>query len=357
MRMKAVMGRILSRSPSTELIVMGSMPDWVFSEAPSLNVRFRHLVCDVGAVQRDSIHLDVGETLRRNRLFYRAMGDLVRKEAEFVGREGIDLIVGDIPPIAFLVSAAAGIKSIAVGNFSWDWIYEDYAARAPRIAPLVALIREAYGKASLLLRLPFHGDMSAFGNVRDIPLVTRMASTPAREVRRRLGIGRGEGRKVVFVSLGGHDNERLLSGARADMGNYVFISYFPLPAREGRVIVLRDRASFSHPDIVRASDAVVSKPGYCTVAECIANRTPLLYTERDDFREYAVLEEAIRRHLPSGRIPKSDFLSGRWKQYLDSLFRCGPRWCAPPLELDGADRAAAIILERAGAPPGRRIRG
>ena len=66
---------------------------------------------------------------------------------------GAGLIVGDIPPLAFAVGAAAGIPSIAIGNFTWDWVYSEYPR--VRLAPsLLPAIRGAYAKASMALRLP-----------------------------------------------------------------------------------------------------------------------------------------------------------------------------------------------------------
>ena len=47
-----------------------------------------------------------------------------RVTAMLAGRNGFDLVVGDVPPLAFEAAAEAGVDSVAVANFSWDWIYE-----------------------------------------------------------------------------------------------------------------------------------------------------------------------------------------------------------------------------------------
>jgi len=77
--------------------------------------------------------------------------------------------------LAFAVGAAAGIPSIGLGNFTWDWVYADYPR--VRLAPsLLPTIRGAYAKASMALRLPMSGGFESFSNVRDIPFVARHAS-------------------------------------------------------------------------------------------------------------------------------------------------------------------------------------
>jgi L-arabinokinase len=329
---------------------MGSMPAWVFEEPPAVAVRFRPLRCDIGAVQRDSLHLDVRRTLEENDAFYRDIDLIARGEAAFLRRERIGLVVGDIPPLAFLAASRAGVPSAAIGNFSWDWIYEGYVAEHPRYRHLVDLVRGAYARADLLLRLPFHGDMGAFREARDIPLIARTSRLPRAETRRALGISPEERGRVVFISMGGHSGAEIRAGGRNDFGDHLYLSYFRPAAPMRRLLVITDRAGISHPDIVAASDCVISKPGYCTVAECIANRTPLAYTSRDNFREYPVMVEGIRKHCRARALPRGDFHAGAWAAHLDALFSDAPPFVWPATATDGAERAAGIILEMAGGP-------
>ena len=348
MRIKELLIRIRARHPAAELYVMGSMPGWVFEEPPSVQVRLRPLRCDVGAIQRDSLHLDVRRTLEENAGFYRGIDALARGEAGFLRHEGIGLVVGDIPPLAFLAASAAGVRSVAVGNFSWDWIYDSYTEEHPSSRYLVDLVREAYGHADLLLRLPFHGDMGAFHRIRDIPLIARTARLSRAETRRALGISPEETRKVVFISMGGHCSAEIREGEDTDFGGYLYVSYFRPGIGMKRLILLEDRAGLSHPDIVAASDCVISKPGYCTIAECIANGTPLVYTSRDDFREYPVMVAGIETYCLSRLLPRKDFHAGAWAKHLDAFF-AEKRTAPPPhMPTDGAEVAAKIILEMAG---------
>ncbi|MCX6357075.1 MAG: hypothetical protein NT045_04220 [Candidatus Aureabacteria bacterium] len=347
MRMKEVLLEIHALDPSAELHVIGNMPGWVYQEPPAARIRRRELVCDVGAIQRDSLHLDVRGTLEANASFYRDIGAMVRREAEFLRRERIGLVVGDIPPLAFLSAAAAGVRSVAVGNFSWDWIYEEYVMEDRRFEWVLDLIREAYGKADLLLRLPMHGDMGVFPAIRDIPLIARHARIPREEVRERLGIGRAERRRVILISMGGHNAADIEHTPATDFGEYLFISFFRPAAGIPHLILLEDKAGMSHPDIVRASEAVISKPGYCTVAECIANATPLVYTTRDHFREFPVMEEGVRRYCRSCLMPREDFHAGAWRRHLDAFFSAPGNVPGPSIPTDGARHAARVILSMA----------
>ena len=60
---------------------------------------------------------------------------------------------------------------------------------------------------------------------------------------------------------------------------------------------------FRYEDLVRASDVVMTKPGYGIVSECLANGAAILYTARGRFAEYPVMvardasNSALRRDL------------------------------------------------------------
>ena len=98
-------------------------------------------------------------------------------------------------------SAASGIPSIGLGNFTWDWVYADYPR--VRLAPsLLPAIRGAYAKASMALRLPMSAGFETFSNVKDIPFIARHASRTREEVCKILKIP--SDKPIVLVSFGGY---------------------------------------------------------------------------------------------------------------------------------------------------------
>jgi hypothetical protein len=101
-----------------------------------------------------------------------------------------------------------------------------------------------------------------------------------------------------------------------------------------------------YEDLVAAVDVVISKPGYGIIAECIAARTPLVYTSRGAFREYDVLVAQMPRYLRTRFISHEDLFDGRWGDALEVALA----WPEPPERprVDGADVAAATILRQAG---------
>src|SRR5262249_31236704 len=94
----------------------------------------------------------------------------------------------DIPPLAFAAAARSGVASIAVGNFTWDWIYSIYPAFEEDAPDVVPTIQRAYRSAELGLRLPFGGGFEQMAAVTtDIPLIARRSARPAGSHRRQAG--------------------------------------------------------------------------------------------------------------------------------------------------------------------------
>jgi L-arabinokinase len=295
---------------------------------------------DVGMVQLDSIRVDVEATLLRAEGVCARRRESVEAEREFLGRHGIGVVVADIPAIPIEAAAGLGIPSLAVGNFSWDWIYEGRCARDPRWGEIVEAFREGYARTGLLLRLPFSPEMNSFPRREDIPLVAAAGRSRRKEIARITGCD--PGRKWVLLSF-----STLEWGAEAlarvgEIEDCAFFTVLPLRWESPNLHALeRERVPFS--DVVASVDAVVSKPGFGILSDCVVNRKPLVYAERSDFREYPVLEEAVGRYLRNVHIPAAELYRGNLRPFLDRLERSAEP--AERLTGGGEDIAAARIAQ------------
>jgi L-arabinokinase len=236
---------------------------------------------------------------------------------------------------------------VAVSNFSWDWIYAPYVAEAPEFRWLYDWLRAAYGQADLLLRLPFAGDLSAFRTIEDLPLVSRLPSRSRAEVRAQLGLA--DRARLVLLSFGGLGLEQFDPAPLAALERYTFVAS-PLEIRVDRPrpsnVVLVPTEQDNYVDLIAAADLVVSKPGFGIVANCLALRVPLLYTERGAFPEFEVLVEGLRQYGRAARIPRTELLAGALGPYLDALLADSRPW--PALRTDGAAAAADRLLSLLG---------
>jgi hypothetical protein len=158
-----ILGALLAAHPGVKITVTTDLPEgFLRSRVDSGNLVVRPGAFDVGMVQKDSIRVDVGATLDEALELVEERAQLVDYEAEMLRGEGADLVVADIPSIPIEAAAEAGIPAVAVGNFSWDWIYAPFVARDPRWRPVIRLFEEGYRQAKLLLKLPFSPAMAVF---------------------------------------------------------------------------------------------------------------------------------------------------------------------------------------------------
>jgi len=312
----------------------------------SLRVPFTLLagVCDTGLVQRDSVTNDDEATTHDALAFYSTMDARVDEECARLAPYDVDVIVGDIPPLAFEVAARLGVPSVAIGNFTWDWIYEwhDGVRQAPG---LLDRIRQGYAQATIALRLPLSPPLDVFPRVESIPLVARPAERPRSDTRRALGLA--DDRKVALLSFGGYGLQRLDVGALDCLDDWTVLltdriasSVAPSPS----VVFLPESllvSDFRYEDLVAASDVVVTKPGYGIISECATYGTAMLYTSRGVFREYDVLVAEMPRIVRCRFLSQDALFAGHWHEALEALI-AQP---APPEHVDatGAARAAEVI--------------
>jgi hypothetical protein len=320
---------LAQRRPEVRVVVRTSVSPAFLETAATGPLEIATGEIDSGVVQLDSLSLDEEDTALRAKRFYDDFDRRSDEEADWLRARRPAIVLGDIPPLAFAAADLAGCPSVAIGNFTWDWIYRGFTA-FDRLAPdVIPTIGAAYRLATEALRLPMHGGFDAMSSApRDIPFIARQSSRDRREIRRMLQIDAD--RPVVLPSFGAY-------GASYPREALV-------ASRQLTVLELHQApAGLSYPDLVAAADVVVSKPGYGIVSECLANRTALLYTSRGRFPEYDVLVEEMPRVLRCRYLAPEDFAAGRWADGVEALLAQSP----PPgvARTDGAAVAADAILE------------
>jgi L-arabinokinase len=356
-----VINAILAKRPETRIGVRTSAPRWLFDLTVKGKVTYSTLECDTGVVQVDALTLDEADSIRRAAAFHSDLVTRAASETRVLRELGAGLIIGDIPPLAFAVGASAGIPSVGLGNFTWDWIYADYPR--VRLAPsLLPAIRTAYTRASMALRLPMSGGFENFSNVKDIPFIARHAMKKRDEVCKLLKLPTDK--PIVLVSFGGYGLPALETEALTKFKKYTVVNTANVPLsrsrkeappveRKGAYLTVNEEAMYDtgvrYEDLVGAAEAVVTKPGYGIISECIANDTAMLYTTRGHFPEYDVLVEEMPKYVRSAFISHDDLFAGKWESHIDKLL-AQPKPKKVP-ETNGADVAADILLKALDKPP------
>ncbi len=251
-------------------------------------------------------------------------------------------IVSDIASLAFPLARRAGLPSVLVTTFTWDWILDFYHADDPAFSGIAQEIRAHYLLADAMIYTPFAYHLPPVAPSFFVPLIAKKAAEGKRAIRERMGF---EDVPHFFVSFGGYGVNGFDGLNLHRMPEYRFVFLGATNGREGNVINLKN-GEVSHQELVAACDAVIGKPGYGTVAECVLNRTPLVYTTRGKFAEYEPMVAEMAEYIPTLHIPHEALFAGGLRNYLGRI---------PPFEKrhktdpgTGSAAAADIICRRFG---------
>jgi L-arabinokinase len=331
--------------PEQPVIVTTDLPrDFLNGRlAGCTNLTFRSGAFDVGLVQKDSLQSDFFQTFEKLEALYAREEELIEQERRFIAENNIGLVAADIPAIPLAAAQRADIPNIAIGNFSWDWIYADYAKDNPRWEFFVEKFRAVYAKTDLLLRLPFAPPMEQFPNRKDIPLL----ASPGKARREKLSALTGADilKPWILLSFTSLDlNFQALEKIRS-LSGYEFFCVQPLEF-SGSFIHAIDRHQVCFADVLASCDIVISKPGFGLVSECIVNRKPLIYADRGDFAEYPYLVEGIEKYLRNVHIPSAQLYAGDFFQALEKI-KSAPEPASRPAS-GGSELIARELIRCAG---------
>jgi len=345
-----LLNAIADRRPDVRILVRTAAAPWLFRISARPGISVTPVECDTGAVQVDSLRLDEVETIRRAQEFMDDFDARVAAEAAVLTEAAASMVIADAPPLGIAAGRRAGCHTVLLGNFTWDWIYAAY----PGGAALADTIGHIYANADLALRLPLHGGFQTCPRIHDLPFIARRSRRDAAETRRALGFPHD--RPLALVSFGGYGAEQLNVAQLATTPRYGIVLTDSTPINghalrslgpTGALLPLDVDAIYArgmrYEDVVKAVDAVVTKPGYGIIAECAANGAALLYTSRGHFAEYDVLVAGMPRYLRTQYVEQATLLAGRWEVDLDALLRQPD----PPERADvsGADVAAELLMD------------
>jgi hypothetical protein len=266
--------------------------------------------------------------------------EAIDRVARRLERLGCRLVVADIAPVGIEVAERLGKPSVLVENFTWDWIYAAYSGASQRLLHHAGQMAAVFARANL--RLQAEPVCNPIPTATLVSPVGRMARSTEADVRHLLGVPRGD--SVILLSMGGirWDYGRLSELERQDRAWIVVPGGSRVFRRRGRLILLPFHAGVFHPDLVFATDLVVGKLGYSTVAEIYLAGAAFGYIARPGFPESPVLKTWVEQNLTALEIDEATFRRGDWLPRVEPLLALPRRPCE---RANGAETAARLILD------------
>lgn len=247
----------------------------------------------LGKVSIRKVSNDIGYVLKpqslvpdRNALkikytsFISDLHSTIQREVKFLRNHRVDLVIGDIPPVPFKAAQMLLVPSIGISNFTWATAYEDLLTGL-ELQPL----RDCYSCMDYFFALagskePLWGKKGnrSFGFFSRRP--EREAVMKIRKAVNPLG-----SKTIVFFGLGMKiDTENLASYRLWHSKNCVFLvsSNTKIKGSDIHQIPANDTESQNY---VAASDIILTKPGWGTVAEAVSYNKFLILVTRDQMPE------------------------------------------------------------------------
>jgi len=337
-RSTAIMEALYSKRKDIEFLVVSEIQPWFF-EQNDLPITFFSTKTDVGLIQKDAFYEDIPKTLEHLNAFYFNLNSRFRAWDEFIKPFNPDLIVADICPAALDYAESRAIPSVVTENFTWNWLYEFYPEYQSDFSPILSYMESAWEKANLHIQMkPFCGDVLPHAKISE-PVSRKVKDF---QVVGKLNLD--SAKKTVLMTMGGVPMEFDFYDRLKAMKHVQFV----IPGAhkeikfEDNLRILTHHSTFYHPDLVHASDAVIAKVGYSTLAEVHNAGKRLAYVPRYHFRETEPLVQFIKEEMSGLEIHVDELNSGNWISRIEELLDLktdGPK------EINGADFIADEIIQ------------
>ena len=333
------------RLPGVHFELFTQAPEWFFQDSLIAGFTYHSFASDVGLVQTSPFSEDLPSTVAKLEHAKIIAHSQISLAAKILAERQCRLVVCDIAPIGIQAAHAAGLPAVLVENFTWDFIYARYANLEPGFIPFIEKFEQVFSQADLHIQaIPTVQFDSAAQRVQPV------ARRPVRHrsnTRERLGVSNDE--PVILVTVGGIEEKfsSLTALKKYSKCRFVLPGASNQFLREGNLILLPHRSDFYHPDLVQASNAVITKLGYSTIAEVYQAGLPFAYIPRKTFPETPPMAKFARRTMGALELNYADFSSGNWGDLPEQLLQ------TPKIQRygnNGADEIADLLLERYSKP-------
>jgi UDP-N-acetylglucosamine:LPS N-acetylglucosamine transferase len=335
-RAASVMEALAEIESSLQFDIFTTVPDWFFAHSNSFDYQYHRLETDIGLVQKTPFQEDLPATVQKLKNFLPFNQSRIAAVAEKIRHLECQLVVCDIAPMGIRVAKEAGVPSVLIENFTWDWIYQGYEEEG--FNKFNTYLQPIFTEATYHIQTqpickPVRADFTA-------DPASRKIKSSSRQIRQRLGLP--DSCKLVMITAGGVPK------------SYGFIDklkrqtdiHFIIPGAsdsekiQNNLILLPETSVYFHPDLINAADAVIGKVGYSTIAEIYQAGVPFGYSARTHYREMKPLVDFVENHMSGLPVAEIEFQNGSFTDCIEELLHM-PR--AQSHRPNGADQIADFI--------------
>ena len=341
-----VLNRLANLLPDLRLTVRSGLPEAKLRQRIALPFALIPQASDFGYVMLDALRIDRPATAAAYRAASANFSRQVEDDAQTLKKLRADAVLTDISYHPLAGAARAGIPAVALCSLNWADLFQHYFGSEAWAAAIHAQMLAAY-RGALFLRTTPGMTMPALDNIETIGPIAAIGQERRAELCRKLGVNEGNSRRadntaprgrIVLVALGGIPT-RLPVEHWPALPNTHWLVPAAWNVRRADMIAF-EPLGWNFADLLRSSDAVVTKPGYGTFTEAACNGTAVLYQCREDWPEQDCLIEWLHANARCREISALDLRYGNLANALDTVLQTA----SPPAPTpDGITQAAAHI--------------
>lgn len=322
--------------------IFTTVPEWFFRESLDCKIAYHPFTSDVGLIQKNSMQEDIPGTLQHLNDYYPYPKKVIDGCFKTLKERNVKTVLCDISPIAIEIADRSNLPSVLIENFTWDWIYAGYPHYQAQLNPFINGFQKTYSQVNFHIQTTPVCAPHEVVDLKSAP-VSRTPREKRELVREKLGLNSHQ--PLILITMGGIPGEYDFVQDLARISQYQFL--IPGAAnhtfRQGNVILLPHHSNFYHPDLVNASDLVIGKVGYSTLAETYHANIPFIYLSRKSFRESAYLVNFVQQEMVGMEISEDQFKSVQWVDAIPALLSQRKKLRSSQ---NGANQIAQFLLKR-----------
>jgi hypothetical protein len=310
---------------------------------------FAHIdiASDFGFVMHNAIDIDYLASAERYRQFHADWPRRVAEEADVLQQTGAQLIFANAAYLPLAGAALAGIPAMGMCSLNWADLFRHYFGAQDWALPIHRQILAAYNSAEAFLCLVPGMPMLDFANRREIGPIGGLATRPRQPLRTALAaaLALDPNARWVLIAMGGMEFRLPIESWPQIPGLQWLCAHSWAVQRDDVRALDPPGNALAFTDILAASDAVLTKPGYGTFVEAACNDVPVLYVPRDDWPEEAFLAQWMNHHGRCAKVSRDALQTGNLLTALKSLWQQPTRDLPHP---SGIAQAVKLLRETLG---------
>jgi hypothetical protein len=305
---------------ANEFIAMGiechfisNHPKTLFPGNEQFSIKHNRQI-DFGIIQNEVIKPEIGKTKEKLLQLWKNKDQIVKTEVKFLKENNIDLVIADIPPLAFQAAFEAGVPCIAVSNFSWYYIYKNLFNDDKEVSEILHDMLKMQKSVFVSYRLPFSDDFSMIGFPKLLDSGVLAKKTNSLDLREKYNIPKNH--LIVLLSYGGGGKSPINLAKLFDARNVTIISSQDNFEHDNFRFIAHDE---DYSSILAHCDILIGKMGYSTLAEVCQNNLHLIFSSRKDFPEEKILRAELKNYPNKTFIPFDYLEKVDWNKIFDKI--------------------------------------